>query len=244
MKDFITSYHGIEERLKTSPQGSTLLFARQNKRNLMIKDLAKSQGVSIAEITESELERLTGDPDHRGVAIEVPRDHNPSEVSFDDFLRTFKKETALFLILDGITDPQNFGAILRSADKFGVDLVLLPARRSVRETAAVASASAGANAYVKTATVTNLTRTIEKLKEKEFWVYGADLGGQPIEGSNMTGRVALVLGSEGSGLSRLVKENCDFVISITTTGHVDSLNVSVATGILLYEIRRQQKFFS
>lgn len=244
MKDFITNYHGIEERLKAKAEGITFLFAKPSKRNLALKDLAKSKGVEIAEITESELERLTGDADHRGIAIEVPRDHTPAEVTFEDFIKRFDKETALVLILDGLTDPQNFGAILRSADKFGVDLVVIPARRSVRETDAVASASAGATNYVKIATVTNLTRTLEQLKDKGFWIYGADMGGQRIEDSNMTGKVALVLGSEGAGMSRLVKETCDFVVSITTTGHVDSLNVSVAAGIFMYEIRRQQKFFS
>ena len=241
--DILTGYHAIEERIRQNPAGVTLLFARNNKRNQSIKQMATSSGVKIAEITMSELDRIVGDGEHRGVAIEIPRTPPPGEILFEDFIHNFDQENALVVILDGVTDPQNYGAILRSADKFEADLVVVPSRRSARETQAVANASAGAINWVRHSTVTNLVRTIEQLKEKGFWIYGADMGGQPADKSNLTGKVALVMGAEGSGINRLVKEHCDVVVSIPARGHVDSLNVSVATGILMYEIRRQQNYF-
>jgi 23S rRNA (guanosine2251-2'-O)-methyltransferase len=243
MNDVITGYHAIEERMRKSPEGVSLLFAKPSKRNNLLKDLALEMDIHVAEITISELDRIAGGFDHRGVALEVPKITPPGEIEFELWLKSFKKENALVVILNGITDPRNYGAILRSADKFEVDLVIVPSKRSARETQVVYTSSAGAVSWVPHATVPNLARTIEQLKDAKFWVYGADMGGQAADTSNLTGRVALVMGSEGKGMSRLVKENCDVLVSVPTLGHVDSLNVSVAAGILMYEVRRQQKYF-
>jgi 23S rRNA (guanosine2251-2'-O)-methyltransferase len=146
------------------------------------------------------------------------------------------------VILDGITDPHNLGAVLRSADQFGVDLVVLPERRSAHLGDTVSRTSAGADRWVRTAAATNVSRAIAALQERGFWVYGADVEGAPAHTIDLTGNVALVFGREGEGLHRLVRESCDQLLCIPTTGKIDSLNVSVSAGILLYEVRRQAGF--
>jgi 23S rRNA (guanosine2251-2'-O)-methyltransferase len=143
------------------------------------------------------------------------------------------------LALDSITDPYNVGAILRSADQFGVSLVLLPRHRGLRNAASnetVSRASAGANAWVPVCETANLTQPVALLKDAGFWVYGADAHGTALPQVTFARRSVLVLGSEGSGSSRLLSEQCDSMVSIPTRGNIDSLNVSVAAGILLYEI--------
>lgn len=244
MTEIILNYHTMEELLKKGSKGLRLCISRSSKRNQEIKVLALEKKVQAEEVTEAELDRMAGGRDHRGIALMVPaQEAARTETTLEDYLSSLEEPEALVLILDGVTDPQNFGAIIRSCDKFAVDLVVVPGRRSAGETASASGASAGAMAWVPRATVTNLNRSLELLKESGFWIYGADMGGQPVHKAKLTGRVALIMGSEGAGISRLVRENCDFIVSIPTGGHVDSLNVSVATGILLYEIRRQQDYF-
>lgn len=142
------------------------------------------------------------------------------------------------MVLDGITDPHNLGAILRSADQFGADLVLIPERRSVQANETVVKVSSGAAQYVPVAVVTNLNRELEYLKKNGFWVYGADMKGNSSYEEKFSDRTVIVMGSEGDGMSSLVKKNCDYIVSIPMQGHIDSLNVSVAAGILMYEYRR------
>ena len=161
------------------------------------------------------------------------------ETTVEEFCdRLGENDGALVLILDGITDPHNLGAILRSADQFGVDLVLIPERRSVQANETVVKVSSGAAQYVPLSVVTNLTREIKTLKDNGFWIYGADMAGEESYSMSFPARTAIVMGSEGNGISQLVRKNCDHIISIPMRGHIDSLNVSVATGILLYEFRR------
>ncbi|HTP57849.1 MAG TPA: 23S rRNA (guanosine(2251)-2'-O)-methyltransferase RlmB, partial [Spirochaetia bacterium] len=150
--------------------------------------------------------------------------------------------TALVLVLDGIMDPQNLGAILRSADQFNVDLVVIPSRRSAQENQTVAKVSSGASEYVPLVVVPNLATTLDLLKERGFWIFGAEAEGKSTASLDLNGKVCIVMGSEGAGMHRLVREKCDFLVSIPASGHVDSFNVSVAAGILLYEARRQQGF--
>ena len=148
----------------------------------------------------------------------------------------------LVVVLDGITDPHNYGAIIRSCDQFGVSLIVNPNSRSAKDSETVARTSAGASAWMPIATVPNLVRAVGLLKEAGFWVYGADMGGEPAHKKDLTGRVALVMGSEGEGIARLLREACDGIVSIPSKGQIDSLNVSVAAGVLLYEINRQRNF--
>jgi 23S rRNA (guanosine2251-2'-O)-methyltransferase len=140
--------------------------------------------------------------------------------------------------MDHIEDPQNYGAILRSADAFGADLVVTAKNRAAPLSEAAARASAGASAHVKVAAVTNLPRALGQLAEAGFWIYAADMDGSPLPSAKLPERFAIVLGSEGSGVSRLVAECCDGSLAIPMGGHVDSLNVSVSAAIFLYEYRR------
>lgn len=151
-----------------------------------------------------------------------------------------KGETPFFFILDGIEDPHNLGAIIRTANLAGAHGVILPKRRAAGLTATVVKASAGAIHYTPVAKVTNIVSTIEQLKEKGMWFVCADMDGELMYRQNLTGPIGLVIGNEGKGVSRLVKEHCDFISSIPMKGDIDSLNASVAAGVLAYEIVRQR----
>ncbi len=203
----------------------------------------------VRRIQRSELDALAGAAGHRGAGLlpaaagvaRSPPEAAPA-AGLRERLASISNPTALILLLDEINDPHNLGAILRSADQFGVELAVLPTRRAARQTQAVVKSSAGASLYVPVLSVPSLASCLEQVKEAGFWVYGADLDGRRLDTLSFEGRVALVLGSEGSGLRRLVRERCDELVRIPTGGHVDSLNVSVAAGILMHEIRRQQGF--
>ena len=149
-------------------------------------------------------------------------------------------EDMFFIILDEITDPHNLGTIIRTADAVGAHGVIIPKRRSVHITPVVAKASAGAVEYMPVCKVTNIVNTIKRLKEEGLWIAAADMDGEVFYEQNLTGPIGLVIGSEGFGISRLVKQNCDFTVKMPMTGNVTSLNASVAGGILLYEIFRQR----
>ena len=201
----------------------------------------------VRRVQRSELDTLAGAAEHRGAGLLLAGEPGearrpPQAASLRERLAAISSPTALLLLLDEINDPHNLGAILRSADQFGVELVVLPTRRAARETQAVVKSSAGASLYVPVASLPNLASSLESVKQAGFWVYGADLDGRRLDEVRFEGRVALVLGSEGSGLRRLVRERCDALVRIPSGGHVDSLNVSVAAGILMHEIRRQQGF--
>lgn len=197
---------------------------------------AKAAGVSVRMLPLSQVNHLAGRVVHNGVVAEV------AEMPYADFDAVVANdETKFVLILDGITDPQNFGAILRVADGFAVDLVIIPEHESVGLTPAAVKASAGASQWVPVAVVTNLARSIETLKEKGFWVYAAAADGDRADTIDFTGKVALVLGSEGKGVRRNVQEHSDRAVSIPMFGHVDSFNVATATAILCYEVVRQTR---
>lgn len=194
---------------------------------------AKEAGVPLRMLPVDQIDRLAQNGVHNGVVADV------SEAGYADFDGVV--ETATFvLILDGITDPQNFGAILRVADGFGVDAVVIPQHDSVGLSPAAVKASAGAAQWVRVTQVTNLARAIESLQKKEFWVYAAAADGDAPAVVDLRGKVALVLGSEGKGIRRNVLEHCDRVITIPMAGHVDSFNVATAAAVLCYEVRRQQ----
>ncbi len=238
MSKYITGFHGIEEALKKKQFSGKLLISKKNKRIDLLKALARKASVSVEQLTGTELDNLC--PGNKGFALSGESRGKETEIDLDSFLRTFDKENALVLILDGITDVHNYAAILRSADQFYADLVIVPSRRSASDNSVVSKVSSGANSWVPVATVSNLTRAIKQLNENGFWVYGAHMEGEHSEKINLKGKTAIVMGSEGTGMSKIVRENCDAFISINTNGHVDSLNVSVAAGILMYEVRRQQ----
>jgi 23S rRNA (guanosine2251-2'-O)-methyltransferase len=201
----------------------------------LVKEVRKA-GVTVRVLTTNELGKLAGHGVHNGVIAEV------SAATYADFHDTVTAEATKFvLILDGITDPQNFGAILRVADGFGVDLVVIPEHESVGLTPSAVKASAGASEWVTVSQVTNLSRAIELLKENSYWVYAAAADGDRADSIDFTGRVALVVGNEGKGVRPNVLEHCDRTVGIPMFGHVDSLNVASATAILCYEVVRQTR---
>ncbi|HEY3054187.1 MAG TPA: 23S rRNA (guanosine(2251)-2'-O)-methyltransferase RlmB [Thermoanaerobaculia bacterium] len=197
---------------------------------------AKKAHVPVRQLSAEQIEHLAGRGVHNGIVADVSE---ASYVSFEDVLAAEK--TNFILILDGITDPQNLGAILRVADGFGVDLVVIPQHESVGLTPAAVKASAGASQWVPVAQVTNLARTIETLKEEGYWIYAAAANGDRPDEIDFNGKVALVMGSEGKGIRRNVLEHCDRIVTIPMQGHVDSFNVATAAAVLCYEVRRQSR---
>lgn len=200
---------------------------------------ARKHDTIINYVTKERLDQLSETGKHQGV-IAVSAAYSYAEV--DDILSAAeeKGEPLFVIILDGIEDPHNLGAILRTANLAGAHGVIIPKRRAVGLTPTVAKTSAGAINYTPVAKVTNITNTIKELKEKGMWFVCADMGGTPMYDLNLTGSIGLVVGSEGDGVSDLVKKNCDMTASIPMKGDIDSLNASVATGVLAYEIVRQR----
>lgn len=206
---------------------------------MTIKREAKKHNVLIKYVTRDRLDQLSETGKHQGV-IAYGAAYEYAEV--EDILAKAKEkgEDPFIFILDNIEDPHNLGAIIRTANLAGAHGVIIPKNRAVGLTATVAKASAGALAYTPVAKVTNLARTIEELKKEGIWFVCADMGGETMYKLNLTGPIGLVIGNEGSGVGRLVKDKCDFVASIPMKGDIDSLNASVAAGVLAFEIVRQR----
>lgn len=200
---------------------------------------AKKHDTIINFVTKERLDQISETKKHQGV-IAYAAAYEYSEV--EDMLELAKKkgEDPFLILLDNIEDPHNLGAIIRTANLAGAHGVIIPKRRAVGLTATVAKTSAGALNYTPVAKVTNLAKTMEELKEKGLWFVCADMGGESMYRLNMTGPIGMVIGNEGDGVSRLVKEKCDFIASIPMKGDIDSLNASVAAGVLAYEIVRQR----
>ena len=201
--------------------------------------LAKEAGATVKRVHPNKLRLMTGTESHQGVAAFA------SEIEYvtvDDLMAAAKdKGEAPFLVLsDGIEDPHNLGAIIRTANLAGAHGVIIPKRRAVGLTSTVAKTSAGALNYTPVAKVTNISATIEELKERGLWFVCADMGGESMYRLDLKGPIGLVIGNEGEGVSRLVREKCDFIASIPMKGDIDSLNASVAAGVLAYEIVRQR----
>jgi 23S rRNA (guanosine2251-2'-O)-methyltransferase len=235
----LTGFHAIEEFLR-SPQGASsgarLLVCSSGPRIKAILALAGRLDIAVERISTREMDELA--PDHRGILLEAEAAAALGEPDLDSFLID-PPERSLVLVLDHIEDPQNLGAILRSADVFAADLVLAPRRRSAPLTEAAAKASAGAAAYAPLAFVPNLAEAVRKLAKAGYWLYAADMGGASLVEAELSARAVLVLGNEGAGVSRLLREECDVALSIPMAGHVDSLNVSAAAAVLMYEYRRR-----
>jgi len=206
--------------------------------NSIIRE-ARKHDVIINFVKKERLEQLSTTGKHQGV-IAYAAAYEYAEV--EDILAKAEKqqEPPFIIILDNIEDPHNLGAIIRTANLAGAHGVIIPKRRAVGLTATVAKTSAGALNYTPVAKVTNITKTIEDLKEKGLWFVCADMGGTNMYDLDLKGPIGLVIGNEGEGVSRLVKEKCDFIASIPMKGDIDSLNASVAAGVLAYEIVRQR----
>jgi len=243
--NYLTGFHAIEEQIKSNTvKGQTcgpLLMAKAGPRARELVNLAVEYKIRVDRVGTFELDRLA--PDNRGIALLVEGVSNDnSSLTMEEFIGGLgDRVNALVLILDDITDPHNYGAILRSCDQFGVDLVISRNRRNAKHADIISKTSAGTASWVPQAETANLVRAVEQLKTAGFWIYGADIQGEPVHTKDLRGRVALVLGSEGAGISRLLQECCDCRVKIPTSGRIDSLNVSVAAGILFYEVQRQRQ---
>ena len=228
----------VLEAVRSHPQRVRFIAVAKEHSGRMQKIIAEATEANVAVrfLPMQQVNKLAGKGVHNGIVAEVSE---TAYVDFDDVVA--REETKFVLILDGITDPQNFGAILRVADGFAVDLVVIPEHESVGVTPAAIKASAGASEWVAVTVVTNLARTIETLKEKGFWVYAAAADGDRLDSIDFTGKVALVMGSEGKGVRRNVVDHSDRKVSIPMFGHVDSFNVATATAVLCYEVVRQTR---
>lgn len=200
---------------------------------------AREKGIVVQEVAKQKLDELSESGNHQGVIAFCPA-HEYATV--EEILQRARDlgEPPFIIILDGITDPHNLGAIIRTADAAGAHGVIIPKRRACGMTATVVKASAGAIEYVKVARVTNIVNTIEQLKRENVWVACADMDGQMLYDAPLGGAMAVVIGGEGEGVGRLVKEKCDFVVKIPMGGEIASLNASVAAAVVMYEIVRRR----
>lgn len=241
-KEFIIE--GRNAVLEAFRAGKTIdkLFVLDGCQNGPVKSIlreAKKTDTIINFVDKERLDRLANSGHHQGVVAQAAA-YEYAEV--EDILNAAKEkgEAPFIFILDEIEDPHNLGAIIRTANLCGAHGVIIPKRRAVGLTATVAKTSAGAVNYTPVAKVTNIAKTIEELKKEGMWFVCADMDGQTMYDLNLTGPIGLVIGNEGAGVSRLVKEKCDFTASIPMKGDIDSLNASVAAGVLAYEIVRQR----
>jgi 23S rRNA (guanosine2251-2'-O)-methyltransferase len=202
--------------------------------NEEVAEAASARGVEVKRASRQQVEELARGGAHQGVVAHV------EPYPYSGLAEILSSPEPLVLVLDGLTDPRNLGAVLRAADGAGAGGVVIPKDRAVGVTAAAVKSSAGASEHVRVARVTNLRRAIDTMKGAGLWVYAAEAGGTPYAELDLAGAVAFVLGSEGRGVRRLVREGCDGTVSIPMLGAVDSLNVSVASAVLLYEARRRR----
>lgn len=218
-----------------SEQELDVLYVQQGASLGKLIPLAKQQGVVVKETSGEKLTSLTGTSKHGGVAAELAV---CSYATVEDILSVSKQKgkPPFIVIADEIADPHNLGAIIRTAEAAGADGVIIPKRRSASLNATVYKTSAGAAAWLKVARVSNLVDTIKRLKKENIWVYGMEADGTPYDKADFSGGAAIVVGSEGFGLGRLVRESCDMTLSLPMFGKVNSLNASVSAGILMYEI--------
>ena len=235
-EDLVFGRNPVFELVKTGAEIDKILVAKEIRSDKIafILSKARDRKIVVREVPQQKLDYLCGGGNHQGVAAMLPA---RTYCSVEDILQYAKeKSQAPFVIVcDGIEDPHNLGAIIRTAEAAGAHGLIIPKNRSVGLNATVAKASSGALEYMKIAKVTNLTATLKELKDNGLWIYAADMDGSDYTKTDLSGPIALVLGGEGSGVSRLVKENCDGVLSLPMYGSVNSLNVSVAGAILMYK---------
>ena len=234
-------FHAVSARLRQDGSSISQLLLRQDRHDARAQALieqAKAAGLKVEPVDNARLDELVGHHRHQGVAA-MATPPKPV-VAIEDVLDTLA-EPAFLLILDGVTDPHNLGACLRSADAFGVHAIIVPRDRAVGVNATVAKVASGAADTVPVIAVTNLARTLRALKDRGVWLVGADADApESLFTAELTGPIAWVLGAEGSGLRRLTRESCDRIVGIPLSGMVASLNVSVAAGVCLFATRQQR----
>jgi 23S rRNA (guanosine2251-2'-O)-methyltransferase len=240
--NFIYGINAVTESLKARARSFAWVGVAKERHDLRLQrvvDECRRQGVAVRFVSRPELDQMAGNNAHQGVvAVTSGKQYN----DLDDVVAAKRGQFSLIVVLDGVEDPHNLGAILRTADAAGADGVVIPERRAAGVTPTVTKASAGASEHLPIAKVTNIGRTLEELKSKNLWIVGLDeRAPQNYASLDYKMDCAIVLGAEGKGLHELVRKKCDFLISIPMLGKVPSLNVSVAAGVMLYEIVRQRE---
>lgn len=240
-QDYIIGKNPVIEALKSERDVNKILIAEGSQTGQMqqVIGLAKAQNVIVQFVPRKKIDQLV-EGNHQGVVAQVAA-YQYAEL--DDLFKAAeeKGETPFFLLLDEIEDPHNLGSIMRTADSAGAHGIIIPKRRAVGLTATVAKASTGAIEYVPVVRVTNMANTIDELKERGLWIAGTDANGkQDFRSLDGTMPLGLVIGSEGKGMGRLIRDKCDFLVSLPMKGHVTSLNASVAAALLMYEVYRKR----
>ena len=241
-EDIVQGRNAVLELLN-SDRDINKIFLQRGEKHGSIKDLitiAKNKRIVIVEADKKKLDEMSGGGNHQGIIALVPP-FNYCEV--DDILEEAKQknEKPFIVILDGIEDPHNLGSIIRTAETAGVHGIIIPKRRAVGVNATVSKVACGAVEHIKIARVNNLVETINYLKENGIWIYGTEMHGEKeYYNEDLKGEVAIVIGNEGSGMSRIVKENCDVLLRIPMKGKINSLNASVSAGIIIYEVLKQR----
>ncbi|PWQ98165.1 23S rRNA (guanosine(2251)-2'-O)-methyltransferase RlmB [Leucothrix pacifica] len=244
MKTFLNGVHSVQNALEHDASNITQLWVAENKRNPRIDKLlarADKLGLHAQSTTPSALDRMTGSRKHQGIVAEYMAPDAANENDLVELI-TNATEPLLLLVLDGVTDPHNLGACLRTAEGAGVDAVIAPKDKSASLTPTARKVSSGAAERIPFVQVTNLARTLDLLKDSGVWITGtSDKATQTLYDCDFKGSSAIVMGAEGKGVRNLTEKSCDFLISIPMAGSVSSLNVSVATGVVLYEAVRQRQ---
>ncbi|MCI9596938.1 MAG: 23S rRNA (guanosine(2251)-2'-O)-methyltransferase RlmB [Firmicutes bacterium] len=241
MADIITGRNAVMEALKSNREIEKITVGKGTEGSIKkIVGMAKDKKIPIYYTEKSALDRIAGNSAHQGVAAQVSQ---YTYCQVEDILQraNSKGEEPFIIVLDGLEDPHNLGAIMRTAECCGAHGIVIPKRRSVGITETVVKASAGAVEYMLCAKVSNIAQTIDRLKEKGVWVAACHMEGQAYTKQDLKGSLALVIGGEGAGISRLAREKCDFQVSIPMKGKISSLNASNAAAILMYEVLRQRE---
>lgn len=239
MADVIFGRNPVIEALKSGREIEKVLISSAEGSAAKIVAMAKDRKIPLIRTEKRTLDKMAAGAVHQGVAAYI------SAYAYKDVDDILKKasdagEEPFVVILDNIEDPHNLGAIMRTAECAGAHGIIIPKRNACGLTETVAKTSAGAIEYVPCVRVTNIVRAIEDLKDKGFWIAACDMGGREYYKTDLRGKLAVVIGSEGSGISKLVKENCDFTVSMPMVGNITSLNASNAAAVLMYEVRRQR----
>ncbi len=241
-EDIIVGRNAVWEALQSGRPVDSMLIARGNTGGPVgrIVDMCRQRDIPVKDCNSQKLDAMCGGLNHQGVAC-IAAAHEYASV--EDILARAQQahEPPFLLIADDISDPHNLGAIIRSAECAGMHGVIIPRRNAAGLTAAVDKAACGALEYLPVARVANLSATADALKKQGIWLYGADMDGKSCFETDFSGPCALVIGSEGKGISRLLREKCDFIVSIPMAGHIESLNASVAAGILAFQAARGRR---
>lgn len=240
MQDKLVGRNPVSEALKSGADIDKIFVKKDADGSLLpILKKARAMKVPISEVDRRKLDEMANGENHQGIIAQIPAE---SYKTVDDIfsLAAEKGEAPFIIILDKITDPHNLGSVIRTAHCAGAHGVIIPKHGSAGLSSVAAKTASGATIYTPVARVTNIARTIDYLKSRGVWIVGADMNGTSMYDVDMKGSIGIVIGNEGEGLSRLVREKCDFIAEIPMWGKIDSLNASVAAAVLMYEAKRQQ----